>query len=149
VEWPPGETSQLSEIPWADLISSKVICELHTEGLLQFGGLPTPIPPMACIDGSLGAAWNAELYAGSDHAIPGLCFSGCLLYYLNMNHCFVEGNKRVAWAACLEVLRQLGLTVNASDDEAEQLFVDIMSSSIKNAIDVSLWLAQRLEALPI
>jgi death-on-curing protein len=65
-----------------------------------------------------------------------------------MNHCFVDGNKRVAWAACLEVLRQLGLTVNTTDDEAEQLFLDILNSSLKNAIDVSIWLAPRLEALP-
>jgi death on curing protein len=138
----------LNESPWADLISVEVICQLHAEGLKQFGGLPTPISPLACIDGSLGAAWSAELYAGSEHAIPGLCFSGCLLYYLNMNHCFVEGNKRVAWAACVEVLRQLGLTLNATDDEAEQLFIDIMNSSVQSAVEVSLWLAPRLEVLP-
>ncbi len=46
-------------------------------------------------------------------------FRGCLLYYLMKNHCFVDGNKRVGWAACMEVLRALGLTVTATDKEAE------------------------------
>jgi death-on-curing protein len=99
-----------------------------------------------------GKSWrrlNAELYTESDNAVPGLCFSGCLLYYLNMNHCFIDGNKRVAWSACMEVLRLLGLTVDATDDEAEQLCVDIINGSIKNAIDVPLWFAPRLVALPI
>jgi death on curing protein len=121
----------VSKIPWTSLISVEAICELHTEGIQRFGGNPTPIPEYGCIEGSLGAAWNAELYASSDNAVPGLCFSGCLLYYLNMNHCFVDGNKRVAWSACMEVLRSLGLTVNATDDEAEQLCVDIIYNTIQ------------------
>lgn len=59
-------------------------------------------------------------------------------------------NKRVAWAACMEVLRSLGLTIGATDDEAERFCIDVItgSGSVKNAVDICIWLAPRLEALP-
>jgi death-on-curing protein len=103
----------VSEEPWAHLISFAVVFELQAESIRRFGADATPTPREGCLEGSLGAAWNAELYAASENAIQGLCFAGCLLYYLIMNHCFMDGNKRVAWTACMEVLRLLGLTVNA------------------------------------
>lgn len=93
---------------------------------------------------------DAELYSGSDDAKQGLCFAGCLLFYLVKNHCFVDGNKRVAWASCMEVLRSLGLTVNATDDEAEAFCINVITGEnmVKKAVDVCLWIAPRLEALP-
>jgi death on curing protein len=139
----------VSTVPWQHLISVQVIQELHDENIRRFGGNPSPSPIPGCIEASLGAAWNAELYAGIDNAIPGLCFGGCLLYYLHMNHCFVDGNKRVAWAAWMEVLRSLGFMVNATDDEVEQLFLDIINESIKNAVDVVFWLAPKLDSPPL
>jgi hypothetical protein len=69
--------------------------------------------------------------------------------YLIMNHCFIDGNKRAAWTACIQVLRMLGLTVSATDDEVEQLCSSIIDRSIANAVDVVGWLAPRLLALPV
>ncbi|MGH7906201.1 MAG: Fic family protein [Candidatus Binataceae bacterium] len=77
----------------------------------------------------------------------GLCFAGCLLYYLVQNHCFVDGNKRVGWATCMEVLRSLGLTVRATDDEVEAFVLSIIGTDVQNAIDVADWVAPRLESL--
>jgi prophage maintenance system killer protein len=109
----------VSQEPWAQLISADGILDLHAESIRRYGGDPTPTPLPGCVERSLGAAWNAELYAASEQAIQGCCFAGCLLYYLIMNHCFIDGNKRVGWVACMEILRGLGLTVNATDDEVE------------------------------
>jgi death-on-curing protein len=119
----------VSQEPWAQLISAEVIWDLHAENIRRYGGDPTPTPLQGCVERSLGAAWNAELYTASDNAVRGLCFAGCLLYYLIMNHCFIDGNKRVGWAACMEILRVLGLTVNAMDDEVEELCVSIIDGS--------------------
>ena len=136
--------------PWGSLIYIEGILDIHAECIAKFGGDATPDPAEGCVERSLGAAWNAELYAGSEDAIEGLCFAGCMLFSLIKNHCFIDGNKRVGWAACMEALRSLGLTINASDEEAEKLCLDVITGegSIKNAVDVSLWLAPRLEALP-
>ena len=105
--------------PWSHLITRDTIQQIHDETIARFGGDGTPQPKEGCVDGSSGAAWNAELYADDDGSSGGLCFAGCLLYYLVKNHCFVDGNKRVGWAACMEVLRLVGLTIGASDDEVE------------------------------
>jgi prophage maintenance system killer protein len=61
----------------------------------------------------------------------------------------VDGNKRVGWAACMEVLRLLGLTIEASEDEAEVFVTAIAAESpdITNALAVAVWLAPRLRAL--
>jgi death-on-curing protein len=134
--------------PWAHLISVEVISELHAENIKLYGGDSTPTPREGCIEGSLGAAWSAEGYAGSDNAVPGLCFSGYLLYYLILNHCFMDGNKRVAWAACMEVLRSIGLTVDATDDKVERFCLSIIEKSVASAAAVTEWLASKLIALP-
>ncbi len=91
--------------PWSHLIRRDTVQDIHDEAIARFGGDATPDAKQGCIDGSIGAAWNAELYTGDDASSGGLCFAGCLLYYLVKNHCFVDGNKRVGWATCMEVLR--------------------------------------------
>ena len=105
--------------PWSHLISTEEIRKIHSECIERFGGDLSSAVKDGCVEGSTGAAWTAELYLENSDALSGLCFAGCLLYYLMKNHCFVDGNKRVGWAACMEVLRALGLTVTATDKEAE------------------------------
>jgi len=140
----------MSADPWAHLISTETILKIHSECIARFGGDPTETAKEGCVERSTGAAFNAELYLENSDAAPGLCFAGCLLYYLIKNHCFVDGNKRVGWAACMEVLRSLGLTVTATDDEIEELCLAVADENSDVAIDavgVSVWLAPKLAAL--
>lgn len=48
----------------------------------------------------------------------------------------------------MEAIRTLGLTVKASDEEAEKFCLDIISGTVKRATDVVPWLARRLEEFP-
>jgi death-on-curing protein len=136
----------MSEEPWASIISIEEIDAIHQLSIKQFGGDSSAQSSEGCIERSVGAAWTADLYSSSENSTPGLCFSGCLLFYLIMNHCFVDGNKRTAWSSCMECLRQYGLTLNASTDEAEAFCLKIIDREIKNAVEVSIWLAPRLVA---
>jgi len=111
----------MSAEPWAHLISAEAILKIHSESIARFGGDPTETAKEGCLERSAGAAYSSELYLENPEAEEGLCFAGYLLYYLIKNHCFIDGNKRVGWAACMEVLRSLGLTVTATDDEIEEL----------------------------
>ncbi len=77
--------------PWEDLITMDTIVDLHGELIDRYGGDKTG-PRAGCVEGSLGAAWNAELYTAAEDAVRGLCFAGCLLFYLLKNHCFIDGN---------------------------------------------------------
>jgi death-on-curing protein len=136
--------------PWSHLITFDAVCEIHNACIKRFGGDPSSDPTPGCVEGSVGNAWNAELYAGNQEAIEGLCFAGCLLFYLVKNHCFIDGNKRVAWASCMEVLRSLGLTISATDEESDEFCLNVITGGgvVKMATDVCVWLAPRLEALP-
>jgi death-on-curing protein len=134
--------------PWVGLITAEAILDLHAQGIKRYGGDFSP-PQAGCIDRSLGAAWNLDIYGSAEGAIPCIGFCAGLLYYLVMNHCFTDGNKRIGWMSAMEALCSLGLTVKASDEEAENFCLDIISGSVKHATDVIPWLAKRLEEFPI
>lgn len=76
----------------------------------------------------------------------GLILVAYLLYYLAKDHCFVDGNKRVAWLAAVETLKNLQLTLNVSTEDAYAFMIDLSSEgSTITASDVAVWLAERLE----
>ncbi len=68
--------------PWTSLIGVGRVNEIHQEVITRYGGDQNPFPKEGCIEKSLGAAWNAELYTAGDAGKPGLCFAACLLFYL-------------------------------------------------------------------
>jgi death-on-curing protein len=140
----------MSEQPWSQILTAEEVIEIHERCIERWGGDSSPDPSSGCLDRSLGAAWTAEMYTENDDAMSGLCFAGCVLFYLVKNHCFVDGNKRVAWASCMEALRSLGLTIEATDGEAEQFCLDVISGKalVKTATDICSWLTPRLVALP-
>src|SRR5262245_53836722 len=99
--------------PWRHLITEERLVDLNREVVETSGGMPST-PREGCVDGSLGAAWNAESYTAredDDDGREGLVFAGSLLYYLARDHCFGDGNKRTALAGMQEVLGGLGLTI--------------------------------------
>lgn len=134
--------------PWVNLITVESILELHAEGIERYGG-DYSMPQEGCVERSLGAAWSLEVYGSPADARPCLSFCAGLLYYLVMNHCFTDGNKRIGWMSVTETLRSLGLTIEATDDEAEKFCLDIISGAVKRATDVVPWLAHRLEEFPV
>jgi death on curing protein len=137
-----------SESPWRALISTDKVFELHQEAVLRFSqaAIADSMSARDCVDGKIGNAWTAESYTLSEDAIPGICFAGYLLFYLVTGHCFADGNKRAGWASAMSVLAALGLTVKATDDEAETLVLEIASGVMKEPLRVVSWLAARLEA---
>jgi death-on-curing protein len=138
----------MSEQPWDALVSCDAVSQLHAEAISRYGGDKSPNPAEGCVERSLGAAWTAESYESSEDAVPGFCFAGCAMFYLIKNHCFVDGNKRVGWAVCMEALRNMGLTIDVDDDAAEKFCLDVINGTVVNAVDVSVWLADKLVAIP-
>lgn len=134
--------------PWHHLIPVDTVVVLHKAGIDKYGGDHSP-PKEGCLEQSLGGAYSAEQYTRADDTVEGLIFAGYLLFYLVSNHCFVDGNKRIGWLAALRVLLNLGLTIRATDDEAEAFCMRIADSQKPDAIrdgqDVVIWLSERLE----
>ena len=139
----------LEQAPWQAWTSVDRVLEIHSRALGEHGGLAGPSDSEQCVEGSLGAAYNAELYLeGKKHVKAGLPFAAYALVYLARKHCFVDGNKRVAWATSMDVLAALGLGVVATPDEAVALVESVISRQIADGADVARWMSPRLFALP-
>jgi death on curing protein len=137
--------------PWTDWITHETVHNLHNEGIKRYGGKASVSSEKGCVDGALGAAYTAELYSmpevDSETIIAGLIFCSHLLFYLITKNCFIDGNKRVGWTSCLFVLVRLGLTLDVSDQEAEDYCLAIASGNIRTAADVANWIAERLKSI--
>lgn len=134
--------------PWAHLVDKARVIELHAKAIERYGGLKTE-PKEGCVEGSLGNAWTAESYEeGSDHGMAGLTFAACALLYLATNHCFGDGNKRVSWSTLADILAKLGLSIDATQDEAEAFVTQIAEGRLRERPQIICWIAERLVASP-
>ena len=69
--------------------------------------------------------------------------AAALLYSICMNHAFVDGNKRVAWAATQTFLRLNGWTIDAPESERIN-FVLSVAAGEQDVGKVALWIGVRL-----
>lgn len=126
-----------------ELLSRQRVVELHAAALEQSGGL-TGKSDLGCVDGSVGNAVQAAMYESQRPDEDALLIAAYVCYYLAKNHCFSDGNKRVAWLACLEVLEVgLDVRVDASIDDAYE-FMDGVATSRLQPTDIVGWLSERL-----
>ena len=81
-------------------------------------------------------------YGGQD-AYPDLHVkAAALLHSLCLNHALVDGNKRLAWAACRVFLGINGHWVNATEDERYNLVMEVATGELSDVEKV----AERLRA---
>ena len=139
-------TRDSREKGWDHLISCKDVLTLYAEGIRRYGGTSSD-PKEGCLEQALGNALTAELYTESD-SMPGLAFTGYLLFYLTRAHCFIDGNKRVGWTSAMRVLANEGLTVDVSQEDAELLCGRLANSTAEDAINAGAevvdWIAEHL-----
>ena len=132
--------------PWTQWIGTETIAKFYAEGIRRWGGAASD-PKPGCIDAALGAAYNAELYSlesEEEGFIQGLIFAGYLLFYLSTKHCYIDGNKRIAWACCTFVLLRFGLTIGATEDEVVEFCLAISSGDIRSGAAALEWITERL-----
>jgi death-on-curing protein len=132
--------------PWIQWITGETIAALYTEGIKRWGGAGS-LPQAGCVEGALGAAYNAEQYSlpgGEEVSLPGLIFCGYLLFYLATKHCYMDGNKRIAWACATFVLLSFGLTIAANEDEVVEFCLSIARGETRSGAEVVKWMSDRL-----
>jgi death on curing protein len=130
------------ENPWESIIPTKAILALYHEVMVRYGGKQSD-PIEGCIESCLGNAWNAEKYADAEGLEGGSIFAIHLLIYLARNHCFTDGNKRIAWASFCYVLNYHGLTVRASAIEVEKIMNSLVTKEIGTE-GVVIWVRERI-----
>jgi death-on-curing protein len=129
------------------ILSVQRSVDLHAIAL----GQTMPELNAGCVERSLGAAAYADMYGAEEGAVLGLAYAGASLFYLATNHCFGDGNKRIAWLSAVDALDALGLTLDVSDLEAEAFIMRIAdtqcSAPITDAETVIRWIAEHVIAL--
>lgn len=89
---------------------------LHAALIARHGGTPG-VRDRGLVESALARARSGYYSALSEQA-------AALLQSFAMNHAFVDGNKRVAWASSMIFLRMNGYRVSVSADHAERFLID-------------------------
>lgn len=138
-----------SHQPWKQWIGDESVTMLYAEGIKRWGGAGSP-PQAGCVEAALGAAYNAELYSPDSEqegAIQGLLFACYLLFYLSTKHCYMDGNKRIAWACTTFVLLNFGLTIEATEDEVVAFCLSVANGQMNGGAEVAAWIYPRLRSV--
>jgi death-on-curing protein len=121
-------------------VSRDEVLELHRHAIVKWGGHPDPIPTGGCVEGSIGSAKTASMYVTEDGLPDLLSAAAHLLRSLAKNHCFRDGNKRVAWMSLVRCLLLNDIAIKADEQEA----IDLVDGVVNDRTDVQQilnWLA--------
>jgi len=122
------------------------VCAIHGEIIAESGGA-SGILDRGALESTLNKPINVYHY-GDDLTLYKLAAS--YGYGLVKNHCFVDGNKRIALIAVYTFLSVNGIELTASEVDAVNFFLDLAASietqdeSIKK---LACWLQSNSESL--
>lgn len=88
-----------------------------------------------------------NLFAYSDGTASLFDLAACYAYGLARNHCFVDGNKRIAFTAALMFLGLHGFRLKADREERILTFLRLASGELSEE-DLSAWLEQHSHEAP-
>lgn len=112
----------MSEPCWLDV---RDICAINGEILAQSGGL-SGILNKGSLDSTVNKPKNLYFYSNKQASLYEL--AAAYGYGLIKNHCFVDGNKRVALIAVYTFLAVNGIELIASEEDAANFFLNLAAS---------------------
>jgi death-on-curing protein len=113
-----------------EFLSQNAVLRIHARQIQQFGGM-AGVRDQGLLESAL--------------AQPQATFSGQLLhetiaeqaaaylYHLAMNHPFIDGNKRTAFAVMDTFLRLNGYSLNLSDQQAYELVIQVVEGHVNKS----------------
>jgi death-on-curing protein len=111
--------------------------ELHEQLILRFGG-PAGVRDMGLLESALIRPQTGYYETLSMQA-------AALLQSLCQNHCFIDGNKRVAFAATAIFLRMNGYRLSLQPDEGETFLIDHVIQKRITIEDIATWLESNMK----
>jgi death-on-curing protein len=108
-------------------LTENEVLELHEEGILLYGGSPG-VRSYELIDSAL--AQPQATFGGQDLFPTVIDKAAALGFSLIANHGFVDGNKRVGFAALDVFLRLNGDRIQADLNDAEAIALAVASGSM-------------------
>ena len=111
--------------------------ELHEQLILRFGG-SAGVRDMGLLQSALLRPQTGYYETLSMQA-------AALLQSLCQNHCFVDGNKRVAFACTAIFLRMNGYRLSVEADDGETFLVNHVIQKRMAIEDIATWLESRMK----
>lgn len=112
---------------------------LHDEQIRRFGGSAGLRDP-GLLESALARPRSGYYQTLFEQA-------AALLQSLAMNHCFVDGNKRMAMGCAFIFLDLNGFEINASGKDAERFLIDKVIVGKAEVAGISKWLADHASPL--
>jgi death-on-curing protein len=114
------------------------VLDLHRQLIQRFGGADGVRDP-GLLESALARPRSGYYSSLSEQA-------AALMQSLAGNHAFVDGNKRVAFAATAVFLRMNGYALRVDADEAERFLIDRLIVGRADVVVIAEWLEPRLVA---
>ncbi|MEG4348350.1 type II toxin-antitoxin system death-on-curing family toxin [Microcoleus sp. LAD1_D5] len=109
-------------MPTPKFLSLDEVLELHADQISSFGGTPG-VRDEGLLESALA---QPQATFGGDFLHPTISEqAAAYLYHIAMNHPFIDGNKRTAFAVTDTFLRLNGCALNLTDDRAYDLVMRV------------------------
>lgn len=122
----------------AHYLTFEEVLTLHAALIVRHGGAPG-VRDRGLVESALARARSGYYNSLSEQA-------AALLQSFAMNHAFVDGNKRVAWASSMIFLRMNGYRVSVSADDAERFLIDQVIMGCAEIAAIAGWLERHMRA---
>ena len=105
-----------------EFISLEEVLELHDDQISSFGGTPG-VRDEGLLESALA---QPQATFGGEYLHPTIAAqAAAYLYHIAMNHPFIDGNKRSAFAVTDTFLRLNGFYLNLTDDRVYDLVMQV------------------------
>jgi len=109
-------------LPTPKFLSLDEVLELHADQISSFGGTPG-VRDEGLLESALA---QPQATFGGQFLHPTISEQAAVyLYHITMNHPFIDGNKRTAFAVMDTFLRLNGCALNLTDDRAYDLVMRV------------------------
>ncbi len=120
-------------------VLQEIVVSVHQMLIAEHGGLPG-IRDLALLESALNRPKQQIAYGG-EYGLPELAASYC--FGLARNHCFVDGNKRIALTVVGVFLEMNGYELNAPEADTVLIIENLASGKIEE-IDLAAWFADNI-----
>jgi death on curing protein len=120
-------------------LTLREVFALHAALIERHGGA-SGVRDTGLVESALARARSGYYASLSEQA-------GALLQSFAMNHAFLDGNKRIAWASSMIFLRMNGYRVSIGAEEAERFLIDQVIVGRAELEAIAMWLEKRMRAV--
>lgn len=121
-------------------VTLEEVLDLHRLAVTQFGGSEV-VRDLGLLESALA---QPKATFGGAFLHPSVTeMAAAYAFHIALNHPFLDGNKRTAWATMRHFLLQHGLSIETTDKDAVATMIGVCDGSVSKR-DLSAWIDRRV-----